>query len=281
MTESKKPVELKTAIISNNVLIAAEVVVEFIGRTYGSLPKDENLLTNWLESKQDRKYTEGGRYGDEDTTEEKLKALGLTKSDPEVKIVRDFLNSQDKENSTTSTVVDGTSDKDGMLEEEEKVSCAFRSYQDPKTGVIGQVISDFMLKAAIGQVASTMKLTTSVRGTKPNLRDGLQIRPQRIFLTRNNLSIIQPDGVEDFIGHVMTAQGRRSILKRCDYVDKAQLAFKIYWVGGLIPHETMEKLIKLAGIFNGLGSQRRFEAGKFKILSYTPIKDIDIEELIN
>ena len=255
---TKKPEEEKKP--ETSLLLGVDVTLQMLGRIYGSLPKDENLLTNWIASKANRTPAEGGPVGDEDTLEEKVKTLGLKK---------------EKEDAPYQEAVEPgetyvSADKDGMIEEEERVSCGFR------TTVVGNktslVIRDFQVKAAIGVAASTMKLTVKTRGLKPNLREGLQIRPQHIPMTRDEKFIEYPDGQEDFIGHVMTPLGRRSILKRCDYVEEPFLKFKIFWVAGLISPVLLQEILTFAGTFNGLSSQRRFEAGKYKVVSCTPFK---------
>jgi hypothetical protein len=88
-----------------------------------------------------------------------------------------------------------------------------------------------------------------------------------------------PDGQEDFIGHVVTPQGRRSVLKRCDYIERATLEFDIYWVRGLIPPKEMMEILVFAGMFNGLGSQRRFEAGKFFVSNFESYTVIELDQM--
>lgn len=228
-------------------LCRADVVVQLTDRLYGSIPKNINLLTDWITAKAGKPIAEGGPVGDEDTLEEKIQSLALQPED---------------ERADTTDVED----------EAERVSCGFRMAADPITHVKFITMRDFQLKAALGVAGQSTKLTTKVRGARPVLREALQIRPQYIPLYRDGALLEKPDGEEDFIGHVTTMRGRRSILKRCDYVERATLRFSIFWVPGVVTHEHLEQLLVFTGSFLGIGSQRRFEAGKFDLLSYTPLK---------
>lgn len=216
-------------------LLGARVVLAVEGRMYGSVPKSEKLIRTWVES-------QGGPIPEE-SVEDKLAAVGTRAPDA----------------------------SDSEEEIEERISCGFR--QLPVGEVRAVCLRDFMVKAMIGQAAQTVGWTKKVRGVRGVLREGFQIRPQAIPFLRNGTPLDKPDGEEDFVGHVMTPQGRRSILKRCDYVEDVTFGFNMIWVPTKLSTEflvtvpKLDELLRFAGAFSGVGSQRHFEAGKFRVES--------------
>ena len=229
-------------------LLGAVVTLAVPGRMYGSVPKSQSLVQAWIASQGEIP---------EESLQDKLAAVGTRVPEaPEV--------------------VEGE-EANGEQETEERVSCGFRLL--PVGEVRAVCLRDFMVKAMIGQAASTIGWTKRERGVRGVLREGFQIRPQAIPFERDGRPLEKPDGIEDFVGHVMTPQGRRSILKRCDYVEGVTFSFKMIWVPTrlkttvLVTIPKLEELLLFAGEFSGIGSQRHFEAGKFQLQSieaFTP-----------
>lgn len=263
-SEAKSERGILGAIDFNKMLLGIDVTLRFNTRVYGSLPKDAELLSNWLKSRGDMN----------------AKEVSDTIADSEKENLREKLKSLDLQDEDKVTNFEDLSpEEQKMAEEEEKVSCAFRSIE-VSPGVRHLMVKDFMVKAMIGVAASTTKMTVTKRGVRGNLREGLQIRPHDIPMSRDGNPVTAPDGQEDFIGHVMTMQGRRSILKRCDFIEPGvDLSFKAYLMSGNIDASAFKSLLEFSGFFLGLSSQRRFEAGKFNVLKSDQFP-VDWQELL-
>lgn len=151
----------------------------------------------------------------------------------------------------------------------EIVSCGFR--QDDS----GLYVGDYQIKAMIKQCGTLLKLTTKKRGVKSTLGEGLFIKGRfdnELVDSKVHFKPLrtQPDGYEDFAGNVTTAQGPRSILKRCEYVEKGTLEFQIWLLEARFGGQsnlTLDdlKMILELGQEVGLGSCRSFEKGKFDV----------------
>src|SRR5262245_20212705 len=101
----------------HKLLQGLTIKLKFKGRVYGSLPKDKELLTKWIESKANRPHAQGGPYGDEDTLEEKFKALGLTKEAAPVELKADKTKDTPYQEVDVDFEQVKTPDKEGIVEE--------------------------------------------------------------------------------------------------------------------------------------------------------------------
>lgn len=180
-----------------------EVTITFRDKVYGGLPRNKEILQNFIEAKKP-----------ELNVEEEAKTLDI-------------------------------------VEETEKVWCGFRT--DEK----GVYLCDYQVKALLRESAKTLKYTKTKKGFLQTLQHGVFIKPRNLHLKK------EPDGYEDFCGHVMTMQGKRSILKRCDYVSQATVTFEVWIVdNGDISDDAFTSMLELAQEI-GLGSTRSFQNGKF------------------
>ena len=158
-----------------------------------------------------------------------------------------------------------------LLEEQENITTGFKHLDGMP------YLSDYQVKAMIKQAATRLKLTTKKRGTKQDITDGFFLT-RKIFPTLDNTKM--KDGklpVDDIPGHVMTPQGKRSILKASEYIERGRVEIDIK----LIITSVMSKkdLLNcfLIGQEIGLGSNRSFENGKFNLVSFE-WEDGDLEE---
>jgi len=146
-----------------------------------------------------------------------------------------------------------------LLEETEKITTGFKQENGKP------YLCDYQIKAMLKQAANRLKITVKKRGSKQDITDGLFMAP-KIFLTSKDMTTPLP--VEDFCGHVMTPQGKRSILKASEYVEQGEAEFTVK----LIKTSVMAKkdLLDcfLLGQEIGLGSNRSFEKGKFDLIEF-------------
>lgn len=147
-----------------------------------------------------------------------------------------------------------------LVEETERVWTGFRT--DEK----GLYICDYQVKAMLKQCGSLLGIYTQKRGTKNIVKEALFIKPSRLYLDRE-----EPDGTEDIAGHVMTMQGKRSILKRCDYALQPLISFQIWLLDvNKVTGDDLKSILEL-GQEVGLGSNRSFEAGKFDVTKFEAV----------
>lgn len=173
-----------------------------------------------------------------------------------------------------------------LEEETEQVWCGFR--QNGK----GIYLRDFQIEALLSQCGTTLGITVNMRGSKGIIQHGLHVGPRAIHFKGKK----EADGFDDIAGHVMTPQGKRSILKRCDYVQNAELTFQLKLLKygppklkaaaeAKIPDKPTVKKAKEKGIQNklgekdilamlhlgqenGLGSCRSMGGGKFDVIAF-------------
>jgi hypothetical protein len=127
----------------------------------------------------------------------------------------------------------------------------------------GLYLSDYQIKAMLKQCASLLKITTAVRGSRQVFHEGLVVRPPRLYLDR-----MAPDGMELFCGHVMTMQGKRSVLRKSEIVRQATIAMQVWILDTkVITLEHLRQCFEL-GQEVGLGSCRSFEQGKFDVIQF-------------
>ncbi len=146
-----------------------------------------------------------------------------------------------------------------LEEETEQVWCGFRRNGE------GIYIRDFQVEALLSQCGTTLGITVKTRGSKGIIQHGLHVGPREIhFLDKH-----EADGYDDIAGHVMTPQGKRSILKRCDYVRHAELSFELKLLEGQkkLTEKDLLKMLHL-GQENGLGSCRSMGGGKFDVIEF-------------
>ena len=171
-----------------------------------------------------------------------------------------------------------------LTEETEQVWCGFRANGK------GIYLRDFQIEAMLKTSGTTLSIFVNKRGSKTIAQNGLHISPREIHFTGKK----EPDGYDDIAGHVMTPQGKRSILKRCDYVQGAEITFQIKLLKfGTVGKEKDQPIPKkvtatqeaVKGIQNklseidllqmlhigqdcGLGSCRSLGGGKFDVVAF-------------
>lgn len=214
------------------------VTLEFRERVYGGVPQSKDLLDKYIE------------------------AVFRAKEDDETynHVAQDALPERNEE-------------KDEAQEKKDISTTGFRI--DDR----GLYLADFQLKAMMKQGGSMLNLTTSKRGTKSTLGEGMFVKGLLSGELTDNKIYFQPirqkpDGYEDFAGNVNTRQGNRSILRRCDYVEKPTIQFQI-WVlenriaktGKALTVSDLRSILEL-GQELGIGSCRSLEKGKFNLVQF-------------
>lgn len=107
---------------------------------------------------------------------------------------------------------------------------------------------------------------------KSKLAERLFVEETKIRFTRKGKPVLAVDGNEERAIHVFTAQGPRSALKRCDYVEGPfELNFTLRLLDdGIIDPELVSTLLEYGG-WNGMGSDRSQGNGLFTVASFKPL----------
>lgn len=110
----------------------------------------------------------------------------------------------------------------------------------------GIYVESRTMKSAIRECMSKLGIFQSRFGTKGTHDYGLFVEPARLRFTRNGEVLKVPDGFQDRSITVSTAQGKRTSIKREDYVDQADLKFRIKVIqNGLISEPDLIKALAL------------------------------------
>lgn len=155
-----------------------------------------------------------------------------------------------------------------LIEEEERAWTGFRSDET------GLYLRDFQIEAMIKQAGTVLGIFVKSRGSKTIAQEGLHVQSPRIYLCdQDSRPIQEPHGSEDVPGHVMTMQGKRSILRRMDYCDPGTIVhFSLKMVKGQnkLKVDDLKKMVHI-GQDLGLGSKRSLSGGKFAVTAFEKV----------
>ena len=173
--------------------------------------------------------------------------------------------------------------------EEDKAVLGFR--RDEK----GLYLGSYQLKAMLAQSASLLEITTKKRGSKQTLREamsavglddeGTATGDKIYFLPMRK----EADGEQVHTGNVSGPQGNRSIVKVMEYVEKPRVKFQLRLLMNRMDEASSSKKFSTidlkkslaVGRESGLGSHRRFEAGKFDVLNFKQLDPLNVEDVID
>jgi len=152
------------------------------------------------------------------------------------------------------------------------------SWTSFKRDEIGIYIEPRQIRALIKESSFILELTKNVRGLRQRLQHGIVIKPDRIYLMKDNAPIKEMDGQTEGPIHVMGPQGPRTALKRQDFVLKPTLTFIVRVVNPVGKDETdYLREDRLRAIFQwaedgiGLGASRSQDEGKFDIVTFEKV----------
>jgi hypothetical protein len=101
---------------------------------------------------------------------------------------------------------------------------------------------------------------------RSKVAERLFVEDDRIYMYRQGVVLVKPDGSEERAIHVMTAQGPRTALKKVDFVVKPELSFYVRYLeaDGIVDEELIRTLLDFGG-WNGLGADRSQGNGLFDV----------------
>lgn len=235
--EIGKSIDFQEAVKGYDVRIfdRYEVEIETLNKFLGGWPKDPSIELTMLESRHKK-----GKVPDEVMEAAREKVKEAASSDPE--------------------------------EETEKAN--LKAWTGFKSDDAGLIIESRQIKAGFKETATVMGLTNVLRGTKNILQHLFFIRglyhPDLIHMYRDGEIITDPDGFEQLIAHVTTAQGPRSTIKFHDYLDPGvRFKFEVWFNDPQSRRVNEEFVIHCLNLCqdNGFGCSRSQGYGRVKILT--------------
>lgn len=211
-----------------------EVVLEFLNKVYGGLPKDPKLIAGFLKGRG--------------VSESDAKDLGgkiLKEMNPEAMEKLDI----------------------------EKVEAMWTGFKQDEVGPYIETRQiKAMLKEACGESEMWREvrgLKSRLGGALFPKGDGGPDLTRIYFVTYDKegepSTVKEVGGYDESVGHVKTMQGPRSILKRKDYIYQPRILFTLKVGGRTIKEKHLRDLFEFSSE-GGLGADRSTEAGKFKVI---------------
>jgi hypothetical protein len=156
-------------------------------------------------------------------------------------------------------------EKEEVLDLEESLEMARTGFRRNKDGCI--FLRDFQILACMKQAVQTLGLFQKPRGLKGYMEAAVRIGPREVVLMNGDGNpVMEPTGMEEIQGRVMTPQGPRSILSEKEYVEDTWLTFTFATFvdneKGKALGKNFEAILDLMGNI-GLGSVRSRLEGRF------------------
>jgi hypothetical protein len=217
----KKPKSVLT--LPDDVWSKYAVELTLIDKLYGGVPKNPDLIANWIKSQN------------KNLDEEAVKVYAAKEGE-------------------TLPITEEDAPRD------ERMWTGFRQASG-KLFIPSQYI-----KAMLKEARSMMPEKISRQG----MQHGLFVKPDIIYVGN------AAEGYDEFVGHVMTMMGPRSILKRMDYINKPTIKVQIWVVGNKISRDEIARMLAV-GQEIGLGASRSQGFGKFTVTKFEKLSAAGIE----
>lgn len=157
---------------------------------------------------------------------------------------------------------------DATMAEVDLVTAEEWTWTGFKRDARGLFIEARQVTAMIRECAATLSLTKEVRGLRQHLWHGVFVKPARLYL-----GVREPGGTLEVVGQVQTARGPRSIRKKVDYVNGAQIECEIWSLSnGRLGEEHLRRVLALAQE-SGLGAMRTQGYGQFDLLEFRAVPE--------
>lgn len=208
-----------------------KVKIKVRNKLYGGVPKSEKIIEGWHKERIKKAIKAG-----HDIKPEKAEA--------ELKEIMETVN------------VD-----------EDSSWCGFKEFYTGEE--VGPYLDGYNFKACFREGATqsgvTMMRWTNNRGFKQHYQHGVHVKDGE---GKRDIILIGPvEGQDEFVGHVKTPLGQKSVLSRHDYVATGTvLEFQIWSLATGILDDVLVRDVLLASQEIGLGAARSREMSKFDLL---------------
>ena len=144
------------------------------------------------------------------------------------------------------------------VEASEEVERGYATFKRDKNGLYYE---DRCVRGHIKDCATQLAKLLEIRGLKAKVANHVYVFPRKIYLHKK-----EPDGNETRMVHAMVKRGPISSFKTIDYVDNAELSFKLKVLDdGVIDEDILKSIFEYGGI-HGMGQERSQDWGKYELV---------------
>ena len=152
---------------------------------------------------------------------------------------------------------------EGIQEDPEDSKPAYTTFMEDEKGIY---ILNYLILGMLRNAGNNLKEHVGIKQLKSKLENFVFVKPRKVYFERDGVILKKPDGSIERPLTGVTAQGRRTIIARSDYVSAGTiLKFELT----LLKHkeitpDVLEELLKY-GEYCGLGQWRTSSMGTFKV----------------
>ena len=208
------------------------VTMRFTENLMGGVPKNPDLIADWLNA---RKATEPE----------------FEKRKVQADMVGEVLETIDE-------LVEEATETIGSAEE-------MRAWTGFQQDDLGLFVRADHVKAHLKDCANVLRGYLDLKALRSKVADRVYPFPKRIRLERDGAVLTAPDGFWEHPVHVITLQGRRSALKRTDYVEGVTIVVEPLKVlaDKMITLPLLQQMLEYGGI-HGFGAERGLGYGQYE-----------------
>ena len=208
------------------------VTMRFTENLMGGVPKNPDLIADWLNA---RKATEPE----------------FEKRKVQADMVGEVLETIDE-------LVEEATETIGSAEE-------MRAWTGFQQDDLGLFVRADHVKAHLKDCANVLRGYLDLKALRSKVADRVYPFPKRIRLVRDGAVLADPDGYWEHPVHVGTPQGKRSALKRTDYVEGVTIVVEPLKVlaDKMITLPLLQQMLEYGGI-HGFGAERGLGYGQYE-----------------
>ncbi len=217
-----------------NIWTRWKVTIQITNELMAGIPKNKELIKTWLESRKpsDAAFTKRDAAGEVLPTVDEL-----------------------TEQVASDVGANDTKDKDTAQAEEDFSWLGFRKDDERGLWVRG---SD--MKAHIKDCANILKDLLELKALRSKVADRVYVVEEAIWFGK-----MDPDGHIEPPVHVMTRMGKRSALKRNDYILRPEISFTLRVLDDDVIDEELLRAIFDYGGTHGFGAERGLGYGRYTL----------------
>ena len=219
-----------------NIWARWSVTIQITNELMAGIPKNKDLIKTWLESRKpsDSAFTKRDNAGEVLPTVDQL-----------------------TEQVAGDVGADDAKDKDTAQAEEDFAWLGFRRDDEHGLWVRG---SD--MKAHIKDCANILKGLLDIKALRSKVADRIYVVEEALWFNQ-----MDPDGHIEHPVHVMTRMGKRSALKRNDYILRPEISFTLRVLDDDVIDEDLLRAVFEYGGTHGFGAERGLGYGRYELVS--------------
>ena len=159
----------------------------------------------------------------------------------------------------------------------------------------GIYVGTYQAKAMLAQAASLLEITTSKRGSKQTLREGMIVlgKDKDDSYTGGRMFCLpyktEADGISSRTGNVSSPSGSRSIVSLSEYVEDVTIKFELRILQNRMTVATGGKKLTTDDVKRclahsrtlGLGGERKYGSGEFSVVKFEELDTLSEADVID